>query len=266
MDKEKKWQEDSPKTEKSWTEEDSPKKNKTWIYVLVAVLVVAIILAFTTCGKNKPAEEPVKAVSTAAPATPAPTKAPAPTEAPKAEEPAPSYAAALEEIKALINSGKYYEAAQAIVACRESWPESAAECDALWQQIKEALADKRPETGEMERTFLYQGGNIVKITSDEGDIDLTITSRSGHGYARYYVREGESVEFYVPCYGFDVDYTKGDIWFDDEIGFGEFGEPGSYEEGLRFVYTEVPCWVIFHFAEGNPEVQNFGDRIVPGLS
>ena len=238
---------------------------KTWIIVLVVVLSVAVILALTGCGK-KPAEEPAKEV----PATeaPAPTKAPAPTEAPapKAEEPAaPAYAASLEEIKGLIAGEEYYDAAKAVVACREKWPESASECDALWQQIKDALADKRPETGETERTFEYQGGNIVSISSDSGDIDLTITSRGGHGSARYYVREGETVNFYVPCYGFDVDYTKGDIWFDDEIGFGEFGESSSYPDGLQFRYTEVPSWVLFHFAEGNPEVQNIADRIVPTL-
>lgn len=238
---------------------------KTWIIVLVVVLSVAVILALTGCGK-KPAEEPAKEV----PATeaPAPTKAPAPTEAPapKAEEPAaPAYAASLEEIKGLIASEEYYDAAKAVVACREKWPESASECDAMWQQIKDALADKRPETGEMERSFQYQGGNIVSISSDSGDIDLTITSRGGHGSARYYVREGETVNFYVPCYGFDVDYTKGDIWFDDEIGFGEFGESSSYPDGLQFRYTEVPSWVLFHFAEGNPEVQNIADRIVPTL-
>ena len=238
---------------------------KTWIIVLVVVLSVAVILALTGCGK-KPAEEPAKEV----PATeaPAPTKAPAPTEAPapKAEEPAaPAYAASLEEIKGLIAGEEYYDAAKAVVACREKWPESASECDAMWQQIKDALADKRPETGEMERSFQYQGGNIVSISSDSGDIDLTITSRGGHGSARYYVREGETVNFYVPCYGFDVDYTKGDIWFDDEIGFGEFGESSSYPDGLQFRYTEVPSWVLFHFAEGNPEVQNIADRIVPTL-
>ena len=236
---------------------------KTWIIVLVVVLSVAVILALTGCGK-KPAEEPAKEV----PATeaPAPTKAPAPTEAPapKAEEPAaPAYAASLEEIKGLIAGEEYYDAAKAVVACREKWPESASECDAMWQQIKDALADKRPETGEMERTFQYQGGNIVSITSDSGDIDLTITSRGGHGSARYYVREGETVNFYVPCYSFDVDYTKGDIWFDDEIGFGEFGESSSYPDGLEFRYMEIPSWVLFHFAEGNPEVQNIADRIVP---
>ena len=238
---------------------------KTWIIVLVVVLSVAVILALTGCGK-KPAEEPAKEV----PATeaPAPTKAPAPTEAPapKAEEPAaPAYAASLEEIKGLIAGEEYYDAAKAVVACREKWPESASECDALWQQIKDALADKRPETGEMERTFQYQGGNIVSISSDSGDIDLTITSRGGHGTARYYVREGETANFYVPCYGFDVDYTRGDIWFDDEIGFGEFGESSSYTDGLQFRYMEVPGWVFFHFAEGNPEVQNIADRIVPSL-
>ena len=235
---------------------------KTWIIVLVVVLSVAVILTLTGCGK-KPAEEPAKEVpATAAPATPKPTEAPAP----KAEEPAaPAYAASLEEIKGLIAGEEYYDAAKAIVVCREKWTESASECDALWQQIKDALADKRPETGEMERSFQYQGGNIVSISSDSGDIDLTITSRGGHGSARYYVREGETVNFYVPCYGFDVDYTKGDIWFDDEIGFGEFGESSSYPDGLQFRYTEVPSWVLFHFAEGNPEVQNIADRIVPTL-
>ena len=234
---------------------------KTWIIVLVVVLSVAVILTLTGCGK-KPAEEPAKEVpATAAPATPKPTTAP---EKP-AEPAAPAYAASVEEIKGLIAGEQYYDAAKAIVACREKWPESASECDALWQQIKDALADKRPETGEMERTFQYQGGNIVSITSDSGDIDLTITSRGGHGTARYYVREGETANFYVPCYGFDVDYTRGDIWFDDEIGFGEFGESSSYPDGLQFRYMEVPGWVFFHFAEGNPEVQNIADRIVPSL-
>ena len=238
---------------------------KTWIIVLVVVLSVAVILTLTACGK-KPAEEPAKEVPATAAPTPAPTPAPTEAPAPKAEEPAaPAYAAALEEIKGLTAGEQYYDAAKAIVACREKWPESASECDALWQQIKDALADKRPETGEMERTFKYQGGNIVSISSDSGDIDLTITSRGGHGTARYYVREGETANFYVPCYGFDVDYTRGDIWFDDEIGFGEFGESASYPDGLEFRYMEIPSWVLFHFAEGNPEVQNIADRIVPSL-
>ena len=240
---------------------------KTWIIVLVVVLSVAVILALSGCGK-KPAEEPAKEVpATAAPATPKPTEAPKePKEPEKPAEPAaPAYAASVEEIKGLIAGEQYYDAAKAIVVCREKWTESASECDALWQQIKDALADKRPETGEKERSFQYQGGNIVSISSDSGDIDLTITSRGGHGTARYYVREGETANFYVPCYSFDVDYTKGDIWFDDEIGFGEFGESASYPDGLQFRYMEVPSRVLFHFAEGNPEVQNIADRIVPTL-
>ncbi len=247
---------------------------KSWIILLIVLLIIAVILAFTTCGKNKSAEEPTKELSTAteAPAAPAPTEAPAKAEEPaKTEEPAPakeepaapSYAAALEEIGSLIDSGSYYEAAQAIAACRETYPESAAECDALWQQIKDALAENRPETGMLERSFLYQGGNRVTISSESGDVDLTVTGRHREGYARYYIREGESVSFYLPCYRFDVDYTTGDIWFDDEIGFGEFGEAHSYEDGLHFRYKEVPGWVIFHFAEGNPEVQSFVENIVP---
>ena len=238
---------------------------RSWIIILAVVLVIAFILPLSACGKGKTAEAPATAApATAAPATPAPTAkpaAPAATAAPAAPA-APAYADALEEIKAQIGNGEYYDAAKAVVACRETWPEASSECDELWQQIKDALADKRPETGLMERTYQYQGGNLVKISSEHGDIDLTITGKNKQGYARYYIREGESTEFYVPCYKFDVDYTEGEIWFDDEIGFGEFGEEGSYEDGLHFRYAEVPGWVIFHFAEGNPDVQAIGDRIL----
>ncbi len=237
---------------------------KTWIIILIAVLIIAVIIGVTTCGKNKPAEEPTKEVAaTEAPAKPAPT----PTEAPvKAEEPAPApaYTDALEEIRSLIAEGKYYEAAQAVVACRETYPEAAEECDALWEQIKQDLADRRPETGVMERTFRYQGGNRIEISSEAKDVELTVTSLEGHGYARYYIREGESVTFYLPCYRFSATYNVGEIWFDDEIGFGEFCENRTLDGGLRFKYSDVPGWVVFHFIQGNPDVQVRGENIVPG--
>ena len=232
---------------------------KSVVIILIVVLIIAVVLGITTCGKNK--EEPTKevAVATEAP-TPAPAT-PAPTEAPK-EESAPAYTDALAKIRALLNEGKYYEAAQAIAACRETYPESAAECDELWEQIRLALADRRPESGELERTFKYFGGNRIEISSESGDVDMTVTARNGEGYARYYVREGETASFYLPCYSFDVNYKVGDIWFDDEIGFGEFCEE-SYVNGPTFKYADVPGWVIFHFAEGNPEVQSVRDNIVP---
>ena len=232
---------------------------KGLIVVLVLVLIVGIVLALTMCGKKT--EEPTKEI--AATEAPKPTEAPKATEAPKPEEPAPAaYADALAEIRKLIDAGEYYPAAQAVAACRETYPEAGAECDALWQEIKEAVADRRPETGEMERTFRYQGGNRVEISSASGDVDMTVTGLDGQGSARYYVREGESVSFYLPCYRFSVDYKVGDIWFDDEIGFGEFCEENN--GSLVFRYAEQPGWVIFHFAEGDPAVQITGDRIVPG--
>lgn len=231
---------------------------KGLIVVLVLVLIVGIVLALTTCGKKT--EEPTKEITVTE--APKPTEAPKASEAPKPAEPAPAaYADALDEIQKLIDAGEYYPAAQAVAACRETYPEAGAECDALWQKIKEAVADRRPETGERERTFRYQGGNRVEISSASGDVDLTVTGQDGQGSARYYVREGESVSFYLPCYRFNVAYKVGDIWFDDEIGFGEFCEENS--DSLAFRYAEQPGWVIFHFAEGDPAVQVTGDRIVP---
>ena len=55
----------------------------------------------------------------------------------------------------------------------------------------------------------------------------------------------------------------GEIWFDDEIGFGEFCETRTLDGGLRFKYADIPGWVIFHFIEGNPDVQVEGENIVP---
>ncbi len=56
------------------------------------------------------------------------------------------------------------------------------------------------------------------------------------GIARCCCREGESVNFYVPCCSFDVDYAKGDIWFDDEIGSGEFGF-SRFRRSFSFFFT-----------------------------
>ena len=121
---------------------------------------------------------------------------------------------------------------------------------------------EKKETGELERSFRYQGGNMINITSEEGDVELKLTSPNAPGVARYYIREGETASFYLPCYKYDVEYTRGDIWFDDEIGFGEFGETHEYENGLRFKYSDEITWVIFYTMHGNPETQSIVRRPV----
>ena len=60
------------------------------------------------------------------------------------------------------------------------------------------------------------------------------------GIARCCCREGETVNNYVPCCGFDVDCAKGDIWFDDEIGSGEFGF-SRFRRSLSFCFFFTCC-------------------------
>ena len=46
---------------------------------------------------------------------------------------------------------------------------------------------------------------------------------------RFSVRLGETSEIYLPSSHYYVLMKTGDIWFDDDIGFGELGEQDDFD-------------------------------------
>ncbi len=133
---------------------------------------------------------------------------------------------ALDEAKALLEAGEYYEAALLIRDCPASMK---AECDKIMAEIKTALKDIEPKTGEIERNFPFYGKNCVRATAESGPFEMIITDVENENLnTRFYVRQGDTSEVYLPASSYHVLFKQGDIWFGDEIGFGELCESSDF--------------------------------------
>ena len=192
---------------------------------------------------GKSASAPATAKPTATPApTPTPTQTPAPT-----PTPAPAgggWEDSLKEIERQIEAGEYYEAALAILDCCRQYPDAESACNELMQQIKTALRQNEPKTGELERSFQYQGGNQVCLTAVSGPLEVTIRdANKASSFVRFYVRQNETSQIYLPAGSYTVSYKVGIVWFDNTIGFGEVCSEGAYNGTLEFKYTEDNAWI-----------------------
>ena len=177
-------------------------------------------------------------------ATPAPSETAEPTSSPKPTENRGDWQEQLKRAEALIDSGSYYDAALVIAACEETYPGAQTECDELMERIKTALQDGEPKTGELERTFQYQGGNQVQLTALSGPLEVIIRDADkSSSFVRFYVRQYETSLIYLPAGTYTVSYKIGRVWFDDEIGFGELCSEGQYTGELEFKHSEDNAWI-----------------------
>ena len=187
-----------------------------------------------------------KPESTAEPAsTPKPASAPKPTSTPKPT--ADPSQAALKNIRSLLDQKKYYAAVQALDKCYENYPQAEGECDALLDKLLEAVAAKRPQTGELERTLQYQGRNELRIHAESGDVHITGRDKKTGQYVSYYIREGDSAVIYFPGGTYDLEVEVGNYWFDNVNGFGEYCDSDSTE--LDFKYKDDGTWTSYTWYE-----------------
>lgn len=137
---------------------------------------------------------------------------------------------ALAEVQAIFDGGEYYAAALAARDCAENNPDVWDECDEILEKIADKLKDKEPETGELERHFPFYGMNCVHATAESWPFEMTITDvENSSQFVRFYVRKGDTSEIYLPSSHYYVTITTGDIWFGDDIGFGELGESDDFD-------------------------------------
>ena len=137
---------------------------------------------------------------------------------------------ALAEIQASFDRGEYYAAALAARDCAEDHPSLSDACGGILEQIADKLKDREPKTGELERHFPFYGMNCVRATAKSAPFEMTITDVENAGqFVRFYVRQGETSEIYLPSSHYYVLMKTGDIWFDDDIGFGELCEQEDFD-------------------------------------
>ena len=136
----------------------------------------------------------------------------------------------LAEVQAIFDGGEYYAAALAARDCAENYPSLWDECDEILEKIADKLKDKEPETGELERHFPFYGMNCVHATAESWPFEMTITDVDNPSlFVRFYVRQGDTSEIYLPSSHYYVTIATGDIWFGDDIGFGELGESDDFD-------------------------------------
>ena len=216
---------------------------------LLICLLLALLL--TGCGRtSKPAPEPAP-VMTAEPA-PTPTPTPEPTPEPAPDNMA-AVSAALNEIDAMVDAGRYYEAFRALVALEEKYSNDEAarsKCEEQFAQLDTLLKAQEPESGtELSRTFAVQGGGVLAIDAFSGPVLVTVTDeyavREGNpnpSAVTFYVRQGEVGETNLPAGTYHVAYQVGYRWFGAADGFGEYYTAGELPEPLVFEFYMDGQW------------------------
>ena len=72
--------------------------------------------------------------------------------------------------------------------------------------------------------------NCVHATAESWPFEMTITDvENPSQFVRFYVRKGDTSEIYLPSSHYYVTISTGDIWFGDDIGFGELGESDDFD-------------------------------------
>ena len=210
--------------------------------LLAGICAAVLLLAFLFWPKGEEegsgvSAAPVSAAPTAAAATPEPSPETTP-------EPADAY---FETAQRQLLDGDYYGAVLTILDCGENAPgsEDDESCSALLAEIVERLGADKPESGtELSRTFLYQGGGLLRLKAESGPTEVLVTDVDDPTeYVRFYVREGETAEINLPASTYHVSYKIGILWFGDGIGFGELCEEGELDEDLPFKTSSDNAWI-----------------------
>lgn len=147
-------------------------------------------------------------------------------------------------ISGLIDEGRYYEAFREILLYEEKHTdaESIEECEALYARLEPLVRENEPESGkELARSFRYYGGCLLEAVAESGPLLITVTDAGIPDdpstlpqYSRFYVRKGESGAIHLPAGVYHVSYQVGYLWFDDEIGFGDYWNGGDLDRNLTF--------------------------------
>lgn len=150
----------------------------------------------------------------------------------------------LGSISALIDEGRYYEAFREILLYEEKHADdgSIEDCEALYARLEPLVRESEPESGtELTRTFRYFGGCQLEAVAESGPLLITVTDagipddpNSLPQYSRFYVRKGESGTIHLPAGVYHVSYQVGYLWFDDDIGFGDYWNGGDLDRNLTF--------------------------------
>ena len=202
------------------------KQKSSLLIAIVSLVVVAFVVGFAAGGGksevDKTREENTEAETISA----------------------PDYSA---QAEAYLANGNYYEAMKIIDTCWTECPEStqAEECDELALQIEEKLLANEPENGEtLERTFQYQGSCVLRTIAQSGPAEITVRDKENpEEFVRFYVREGESAEINLTGGLYVIEYKIGYLWFNDEIGFGEFCYEDRFDEDFDFDITQDNAWI-----------------------
>ena len=161
--------------------------------------------------------------------------------------------AALNEIDAMVDAGRYYEAFRALVALEEKYSTDEAarsKCEEQFAQLDTLLKAQEPESGtELSRTFAVQGGGVLAIDAFSGPVLVTVTDeyavREGNpnpSAVTFYVRQGEVGETNLPAGTYHVAYQVGYRWFGAEDGFGEYCTVGELPEPMVFEFYMDGQW------------------------
>lgn len=231
-----------------------------------AVTGLAVILAAMLCvgcGKAEqataaPAQTPTTAETTAPSEPPeassVPTSAVAATAVPETSEPeqssAPTPLSAQEEYLAAaqkyFDEGEYYLAYDAAMNSQnEADADICERSEELIEQIRDAVAENEPENGEeLERSFSVSGGGQLRISAQSGPLEMLVEDNDNpKQYVRFYVRHGETGNVYLPGGSYTVTCKLGNIWFDDETGFGEYYDYLALEDPLVFEFNMTGGWI-----------------------
>ncbi len=149
--------------------------------------------------------------------------------------------------RSYMKTGHYHNAMKAIYECYDEVPgsRSNSECEEIIDEIRKALKNNEPQNGkQLARTFQYMGGCILNVTAQSGSMVVRIYDKKNpSAYCEFYVRKGKSAETSVTAGTYRISYKIGDLWFNDNIGFGDFCEEGSFEEDFVFKNTTDNAWI-----------------------
>ena len=161
-------------------------------------------------------------------------------------------ASALDEMRALMDQGRYYEVFREILKFEETCedPLELSACEALFEELDLQLRALEPESGtELERGFTVQGGGVLEVNAFSGPVIVTVADINAglqpelaSHFVRFYVRQGEYGETHLPAGSYRVSYQVGYRWFGGDIGFGEFCAAGTLEDPLDFDFYMDGPW------------------------
>ena len=218
------------------------KPKKPWrLWALVAVLLLGLVIVLSVSAKKTPPGAPQNSAG---------IQGGGKTGSQVTQSDSAEWTAKLTKARGLINSAKYYNAAEMIEDCRVRYPQSGKDCDALWKELEAAAASQRPKTGELVRTVNVQGGNELRMSAKSANVEvLAVNVEKESEYVRFFIRKGESINVYLPAGEYRLTFQEGDVWFSDGIGFGEFGSTGSFNDHIVFKYTEEGGWITYYYFE-----------------